>query len=161
MQCEICGKNDETMYKTNIEGSTMNVCINCRSLGKVMHEVRPETRRDLKNQKRVAETKVVVEKVILEKIRDDYANIIHKEREKRKMTQEEFSKMLNEKESLIHHIESGKNPPSLTLAKKLEKALRISLIETYEEKHKTIKTNTGELTLGDFIKIKEARKKQE
>lgn len=159
MQCEICGKNEETMYKTNIEGSIMNVCVGCRSLGKVMHEVRPETRKEQKIQKKAAEQKTVIEKVIIEKIKDNYPSIIRREREKRGMTQEEFSKMLNEKESLMHHLESGKTPPSLSLAKKLEKALRITLIEQYEEKHETIKTNTGELTLGDFIKIKEARKK--
>jgi len=62
---------------------------------------------------------------------------------------------MNEKESLIQKIESGHYEPSILLAKKIGRFLKIKLLEEHEEKHeKQSKSKTDSLTIGDFIKVK-------
>ena len=86
---------------------------------------------------------------------DDYPQIIKKSRESIGLTQKDFANKINEKESVIHKIETGTLEPSLELAKKLEKFLKIKLIEEHEESHEKFKKSKEEgFTLGDFIHVK-------
>ena len=72
------------------------------------------------------------------------------------LKQEDFANKINEKVSLIHHIETGRHEPSIELTRKLERFLRIKLIVEHEETHDTAKKEgrPESFTLGDFIKIK-------
>ena len=54
---------------------------------------------------------------------------IRNKRDELGLKQEDFAKMLNEKESIIHKLETGEFKPSLKLAKKLEKKFGLKLIE--------------------------------
>ena len=75
------------------------------------------------------------------------------------MTQKQFAKHTNLKESIIHKIETGSFEPSLKMARKLEKVLKVKLIEEKEEEVE-IKPKSNEkpssegMTLGDFIKVR-------
>ena len=52
-------------------------------------------------------------------------------------------------------MESGEFKPSIPLARKLEKFLRIRLVDKYAEKHETrAKSPKGILTIGDLIKVR-------
>jgi len=68
--------------------------------------------------------------------------------------------MLNEKESVIQHIESGKMKPSIPLGRKIEKKFDLSLIEYDNFVYEPKKTNTQKegFTLGDMIKIRKRKK---
>mgnify|MGYP001609896544 CR=1 FL=1 len=104
----------------------------------------------LERQKSTQEKEEKVEVLV-----EDYADIIKKKRESVGMTQKDFANKLNEKESIIHKLETGAFEPSLALAKKLEKLLGVKLIEEYTEKSEGMKKKMGEgFTLGDFIKLK-------
>ena len=71
------------------------------------------------------------------------------------LSQKDFASRINEKESMIHKIETGAFEPPLDLAKKLEKILGIKLVEEHLEKHEKFKrSKEGGFTLGDFIKVK-------
>ena len=157
MNCDICGK-EATLYKTDIEGSFLNLCQECAKMGDVMGEIKPlPTRKEIKKMKKEeAEPQFIDEnREIIQVITEDYANIIQRGREKKGLKQKDFARMIAEKESLVHTIESGKHKPSMPLARKLEKALNIKLVEQHEEKHgKLIKTGSGPLTIGDIIKTK-------
>lgn len=157
MNCDICGK-EANLYKTDIEGSLLNLCQVCAKMGAVMGEIKPlPTKKELRKMKKEEAEPLFIDenKEIIQVITEDYANIIKSAREKKGLTQKDFARMIAEKESLIHTIESEKHKPSMPLARKLEKALKIKLVEQHEEKHgKLVRTGSGPLTIGDIIKTK-------
>jgi len=151
MQCDICG-SEEILYKTNIEGTILNVCKSCSRFGEVISAVKVESKKE--KGKKIKEVEKEPEKEIIEIVVSDFADRIRKKREKLGLKQEDFAKKINEKESIVHKLETGEFKPSLDLARKLERILGIILIEQYEEEGKITKTETSELTVGDLIKIK-------
>ncbi|MBW2982481.1 multiprotein bridging factor aMBF1 [Candidatus Woesearchaeota archaeon] len=154
MQCDMCG-SEERLFKTNIEGTILNVCRACSKFGKVISEIKePEKIKP----KKIIITKSEPETEIIEIVVNDFAEKIRSRREKLGLKQEDFAKRISEKESVIHKLEIGEFKPSLELARKLEKTLNIKLIEEYEEEHKTsTKTDTEIPTIGDLIKIRKRK----
>lgn len=161
MICDLCGKSG-TLYKTEIEGSRVNACESCASYGKVLHEIKQEQPKKAGASKSASQNSsspgsVQKKPEIIQLIVKDYASKIKNARERKKIKQEDFAKMINEKDSLIHHLESGRMEPSMELAEKLEKALGIKLIEEMtlepEEEKRNMKAS-GPMTLGDLINIK-------
>ncbi len=154
INCDLCGKTEDGLVKAKIEGVELDVCPACSKFGKVIapvHRPGPKEQHKLfQNQARVKEREERVEMLI-----EGYASVIKRKRESIGLAQRDFASRINEKESTIHHIETGSLEPNLHLAKKLEKALGIKLIEEYEEKHESSKKEKAEgFTLGDFIKIR-------
>lgn len=84
---------------------------------------------------------------------DGYGKLIINERVKRGLTREEFSKKINEKESVIKRVEKEYMTPDNKLTEKIERFLKIELRKTYEEKSIEKKQIKGELTLGDVVEI--------
>ncbi|MEK6822893.1 MAG: multiprotein-bridging factor 1 family protein, partial [Nanoarchaeota archaeon] len=83
----------------------------------------------------------------------DYAARIRKARERTGLNQKEFAATLNEKESIVHKLETGTYEPPIDLARKLERMLHITLIE--EDKDAAVagpKTGGGGMTIGDIMK---------
>ena len=143
----MCGKQSNLVVAL-IEGVELNVCKECAKFGKILREAKPEKIKIKKEKPKPEKEKIQI-------IVDDFAEIIKNKREKIGLSQKDFAKKINEKVSLIHNIECGKFMPSIELAKKLEKALGIKIIEEYEEKHDRLKTEKAQgLTIGDVIKVK-------
>ncbi len=148
----MCGTETERLFKTNIEGSELNVCGGCSGYGKVISEIKIKAPKLKKAEK---EKKQDSEKELVFIIVSDYAEMIRKGREAFGLKQEDFAKKINEKQALIHKIETGHFKPNIDLARKLEKILKIKLIEQHEEAHEQpAKGKTDSFTIGDFIKIK-------
>lgn len=146
MNCEMCGA-DNAEYKAIIEGTELTVCFKCSKHGKILRK--PEV---IFKQKEFTRFKKQEEPEVVEKIIPDYGAKIRKARTRKNMTQEEFAKKLNIKESLLTKIENSAFKPSLPLAQKLEKVLKIRLIEEVEEtKIKIKKEETEAVTVGDLI----------
>ena len=157
MNCEMCGKKIDVYYEVNVEGSILKLCRECSSFGKVIKKSYVTPRVKKKANYIVKDTKKHQEKEeAIEIIIENYGNIIKSAREKMGLKQEELAKRLNEKESLISHIESGKKEPRMELAKKLENFFNIKLIETISEKEVVFKKEyeSDKLTIGDMIKIR-------
>jgi putative transcription factor len=129
----------------------MNVCKSCSSFGKVIGRVHvPLPKKKVEIKKDIPTKKEIVDVVV-----QDYAERIKKARESQNLTQKEFAKKVNEKESLIHKIETGSFSPNVDLARKLEHALHIKLVEKFEEEKPILPHEKGtELTIGDFVKIR-------
>ena len=148
MPCDMCGK-EGSLFIAEIEDSKMQVCKECSQYGK---NVRPVVKPRVESLNKI---KVPQRPEIMQIIVAGYAKIIRDAREKSAMKQEDFAKSINEKVSVIHHIETGKAKPSLELARKLEKALRVTLIEQYEDSGESVKASKSEnLTIGDMISFK-------
>ncbi len=146
----MCGSSGQ-LYTAKIEGAIMKVCNGCKQYGTVLDTPRSSKpvfkRRPQKPQFREEES--------TDRIVSDFDEVIKSARQKKGIDIEKFAKSLHEKESLLKHIESGKFKPSFKVAKKLEKALDILLIES-EIGGNEIPTaqHSGGMTIGDMIKIK-------
>ena len=151
MNCEMCGSEGK-LFKTLIESSELNVCKECSKYGKVISEIKTETKKKQRKEYRVT---TFPDKELIQIIVPNYAEKIKKRREELGLKQEEFAKKINEKESLIHKIETSQFEPNIMLARKIEKFLKINLVERYEEEHKkTEKSKTETFTIGDFLNKK-------
>lgn len=147
----MCGKETE-LFITSVEGTDLKVCQNCAKFGKIKTRAKPLEPPKKKKQVEIEEE----EPEIIQTISSDYALKVKNARESLKLKQEELAKKLNEKESVIHKIETGHYEPNIKLAKKLERFLKIKLVEEEEvnkEKQKASKSS-GPLTIGDILKIK-------
>jgi len=142
----MCGTEKE-LFECKIEGTYLNVCEICAQHGTIKKKVSEQPTKKDKN-KLINEQKVELIQMIV----PNYATIIKDKREELGLKQEEFAKRIAEKESVIHKLESGKIRPSISLARKLEKFLKIELVKQYEEKHESIhQTKTEGLTIGDLL----------
>jgi putative transcription factor len=157
MICDLCGKPGK-LYKVELEGSRVVACESCAKYGKVLHEVNTESpkKKEIVQERRENKSPEVVQIIV-----KDYASKIKNAREKQKILQEDFAKRINVKDSLLLHLESGKMEPNIELARKLEKALGIKLVDEMvlepEEKKDGLKPHSGPMTLGDLINIKKRK----
>ena len=144
----MCGKEDR-LFKTNVEGSILNLCKGCSKFGKVISVVREEVK---SVKKKLELKKERVEEYILA-IVSDYGSRIRKKREELGLTHDDFAKQIKEKASLIHKLEVNHFEPPMSLAKKIEKFLHIKLIEQQELKPSSLdKVKSKHFTIADFIK---------
>jgi putative transcription factor len=144
------------------------VCIECSKHGKVILHEEP----DLPTQKTASRTSVpravVMKKPVVpgveltQELTDGYANIIRAAREKLLLSHEDLGKKINEKASVLKHIETGKMAPNNLITTKLEHALKIKLLVpiTPEKTGSIPKTASKELTLGDLIEISQKKKEE-
>lgn len=150
MQCEMCGK-DTGLLKAVIEGTELKVCKDCGKFGKIIGRIRQEP----KAKKKKKEEKEEELPEIIQIIVPDYPKKAKQARESLGLKQKELAKKLNEKESIIHKIETGHYKPSIKLARKLEKFLKIKLVgEEQIEKDREKVVSSERITIGDIIKLK-------
>ena len=144
----MCGKEDRLVLAV-VEGSEIQVCQSCARYGQVLKPI-AAPKKVMTRAMKAIEAPVLVDMVV-----DNYSSIIRNKREQMRLKQSEFAKMVNEKESVIQNIETGKFTPPLALARKFEKILKVTLVEQYEDKNPKIARGEDEgLTLGDMIKIR-------
>lgn len=152
MQCELCGK-ETNLFKAVIEGTELKVCKECAGFGEIIGKIRPPVKE--KKKKAVKEKEESPE--IVQVMVPDYAKKVKTAREGLGLKQEGLAKKINEKESVIHKIETGHYEPNITLARKLERFLKIKLVEEQqiEKTEKKRKDLAAEgFTIGDIIKLK-------
>lgn len=145
----MCGSEGK-LYRAIIEDAQLKVCHECSKFGKVTGIIQQIPDKTIQN-----DVKREPEAEVMDVIVEDYAEKIRKKRESFGLKQEEFAKKINEKESLVQKIESGHFEPSINLAKKIQRFLKIKLVEEHEEKYeKQTSTKTDSFTIGDFINVK-------
>lgn len=143
MNCEMCGRKGE-LVRALVEGIELMVCSSCAGYGKRLQRVLLPIKRAPQPQREMQESVVA-----------DYASRIRKAREGLGKTQKEFAILIAEKESVVHHLETGSQEPDIKLARKLEKKLGIKLVKQEDEGAEGMrKTASRGLTLGDVIKMR-------
>ena len=149
MVCELCGKNDAVVSAV-VEGSELVVCDKCAKFGRVVGRIKTQAIALVKNPAK-DDFPMPAEVIVA-----DYGAKIRSAREKLGKTQEDFAKLVNEKASVIHKIETNRFEPSVELTRKIERVLKLKLVEKAESVTADFpksQKNAG-LTLGDFVKIK-------
>jgi len=145
--CELCGKKT-AVYNTEIEGTTMLVCEDCAHFGKVKPKSNVKILVQDKKKPEIREPEFLIVQ--------GYGAKVKNARERLGLKQEEMAKKLNERESLLHQIESEHFKPGSELARKLERELHIKIIEEIKDedadmKEKPKRKQSGELTIGDML----------
>jgi putative transcription factor len=159
MNCEMCGAKDQ-LFKTEIEGTEMNLCKNCSKFGKVISAVRipPKPKKSARHEEEKIEIMQRTPQEITEEIIENYPELISTKRQKLNLKQKELAIKMAEKESIIQKVEAGQFKPSIPLARKFERALGIKLIEEHIEEHKqAFRAKSEKMTIGDFMYIKKSK----
>jgi len=143
--CEMCGKSKELVV-ADIEGVELKVCDVCARFGTIRRKVNIIYPVSRPMQREESSFKVV----------DNYAALLHAARHKKGLTQEEFAKLLQEKESVVVHWEAGSAKPQIDSARRVGRILGINVIEQDITAAMKIESGkkTEELTLGDFVKVR-------
>ncbi|MDO9538074.1 MAG: multiprotein bridging factor aMBF1 [Thermoplasmata archaeon] len=165
MICELCGSDVSRTKLVMVEGAAVNVCSKCEKFGSsgavkakngtvLLPNVaeRLDSREKRRTERDIYQTTGELELAL------DYNTRIRMARQKFGMTHEELAKLISEKKSIIIKIEAAEMRPNDKLVSRLEKALKISLMEVVENAGETKKAEYSRgLTLGDFIKVKEKK----
>lgn len=149
--CEMCGKDGQLLV-AEIEGAEMKVCSGCAKYGKIKPNVfsRNDSGRNFTSRnkpiKEAPEFKLI----------GNFSEKIKFARDARNLTQEEFARLINERESISSKWERGELKPSIETAKKLEKVLGLILVikEEHSSEKIEVEKKSSELTLGDFVKVR-------
>jgi putative transcription factor len=153
MSCELCGKPIlGKPVRVWIEGSQLMVCSQCSRYGSVVKPkavTRPQQVVKRKELSMGFETTVLV---------SNYNVLIRQARESMGLTQADLAKLIGEKESIVRRLESRRMAPTLELARKIEKVLKIKLYEETRQEREPPKPQGFQLTLGDVAVIKERNK---
>lgn len=173
VECELCGqKIVGKTFKVTVEGVTLTICQICymRFLSRkpLKHvTVFPYISKKQFKEPRIPTSTYQRKTPSTGKIRssleyeyevvEDYAERIRKAREKLGWSSEVLAQKVREKESVIRRIELGKLKPTLELAKKLEKILKISLLEPIVSEYTVRGRFKEDLTLGDIVVIRKKR----
>jgi putative transcription factor len=164
--CEICGcRIYNNSQKIIIDGAVLIVCQRCAKT-KTSYSAYKQEKRELPRKMLGRNTKSIVTKTKLDEDRydvvEDYAARIKSKREELGLTTEILARQINEKESVIKRIESGRFKPDIHLAKKLEKALKITLLIPQEQIASKMEYEKlyidQSITLGDIVELKENKK---
>ncbi len=164
MRCEVCGRKIHSEpVRAEIEGAKLTVCVECSKHGKViLHEEadvsQPSPTKSTMHLPVIMRKPPVAQVQLSQEIVEGYANKIRTAREKLGLSVEDLGKKINEKASLLRHIETGKVAPNNSLANKLEHVLKIKLLVPVEnEKVQAAPKVANEgLTLGDLIDMSES-----
>ena len=161
MGCDMCGADGE-LFVCAVEGVDMQLCNNCKIYGEIKRriptakEIIKEEKRSIREERRpTTRTTNTINEQSTEIVIEDFGKKIKVAREARGLTQEELAKRLAIKESKLHKYETGSFVPTMDMIHSLERALGITLTESYVEKKQEInRTTSGPLTIADMIKRK-------
>ena len=150
--CEVCGVQIRgPVYRALVDGVEMNLCPSCYY--KLSRSGRARLVKRRAERKRI--TRVRRPRIEMYDLVSDYNDRIREAREARGLTTSVLAQKLRISESMLKKIEAGKMKPTIDLAKRIEKLLKIELLtptEIEEEEYES-PPPTG-LTLGDIVVVR-------
>lgn len=118
--CEICG-NGPAEIKIKINNTILSVCQLCAKYGTIIEDNKTKSQKAIPKQVQQQES---AEEMLL----DNFGKIIERARLEKGLNQKEFAAQLNIPLNVLKLAEAGKRLDLIT-AKKIEKALKVKLIE--------------------------------
>ena len=119
LYCDICGKSP-VRAQILIEGAKLLACGACMRSGKILIRFDEEPKVAPVEKSPMESSEEIVE---------GYGRSIKNAREKLQLPLSVVAERINEKESFLHAIEGERLPPTIEVARKLEKELGIKLVE--------------------------------
>ena len=169
-QCEMCGKNVSTRTYT-VQGARMNLCMDCSRFGDEYNDPRASSggrsssgtsdaviQQRLEKREKRRQTKDIYSGSETTELRADYGRVIRQAREKKWPNLKDFAESIGEKQLTLSKIEAQTLTPDDKIVAKLEKALGITLREAVSSGGTTGSSQTGGMTLGNFIRVEEKKK---
>lgn len=159
MPCEMCGRNDH-LIEADVEGVELLVCSACSKYGSIK---KGKTNYSNGSSGYVnngyAGRSITAKNEIEKRVVNDFASIIRKEREKRGMSQEDFAKFIQERQSFVAKWETGSVLPEISTAQRLGKIFNKNLIveDVMSKVNLDLeipKKKSDVFTLGDFVKVR-------
>jgi len=126
LTCEVCGRPVTTANRIVIDGAVLRVCQNCAVKGTSLGSQPPKPIPFRFGPVHPAHHDSIAESEF--EIDPDYNVIVKQAREKMGLTLEALGRAINEKPSVISHVESKKLKPDPILARKLMHQLRVNLL---------------------------------
>ena len=144
--CEMCGREGADL-RAEVEGVVMQLCVSCARHGRVLAQPKQVLPAVIRTE---APEMMVVE---------EYGALLRKSREQVGMTQEEFAKHVQERESVVAKWEQGTLKPGVETAQRLGKKLGLALVvkSAIEVGSAAKRGASEELTLGDFVKVRKRK----
>jgi putative transcription factor len=150
LNCELCGSNIRgEVQVVNIDGGIFRVCKGCSKLGTAARVPKPAPRpQHVSSDGGYAprSSNVIIKPRVSSPgpssnynesedmiLREDYSKVIKSARELLGIKQDELGMKINEKPSVISHLEAGTIKPTDALARKLEHFLKIELFVPAED----------------------------
>jgi putative transcription factor len=147
-ECEVCGKEAKSLFLVEIEGAQMIVCTRC-SKGKAILK-------EYKGEEKAVQAGQHVSQREEDTVIENYGNAIRKARDRLGLPLKVLAERINEKESTLVRIEKAEMLPEDKIARKLEKALGIQLVEKQAVEGKRYQGQKSEsLTLGDAAMLED------
>jgi putative transcription factor len=163
--CSECAKHGKVIYPGEenrapkspflivASGSSINSApTGSTSVSSTGKTAKPKKKPPVANKKLNLAVKVEITQELVE----GYAALIRVAREKLGYSHEDLGLKINERASVLKHIELGKMEPNNLLANKLERLLKVTLLVPIEEEKASPVSVVGknqEMTLGDLIEI--------
>ncbi len=147
--CEMCGR-EASLVSADVEGVELKVCPVCTRYGTTNKNQGGSSGRSHSSGHKQQNKEEVEWKIV-----DNFSALIKSAREEKDMTQEDFAKFINERESILSKWEQGTLKPRIFVARRLGQTLGMNLVtkDTSEKVELTKeKSSANEFTLGDFIK---------
>jgi len=141
MLCEMCGKDVEATSRVKVEGSVLNVCVDCAHFGRPVDPPtvpattsagsrlapRPGGASRGPGGGRSLQERDLYQEIGEMELAPDWARRIRVARETLRWTPEDFGKKLNEKKSVVLKLESGSFHPPDDLVRRIERLLKVRL----------------------------------
>ncbi len=177
--CELCGTpiRRRDAVRIVLEGAVLLVCPRCASRvrsRKASSQSNPRipstgvkhsmTRQTPRTVSRTSTSRRRISRRIIESLEvvPDYASRVRSARQRLGWTTRILAEKVGEPESVIKRIEDGRLMPTIDMAMRLEKVLKIKLLQPVVEDEEEISKYTGrvdtELTLGDIANIRVRKK---
>lgn len=144
MECELCGR--KALKKGKMEGVIVNVCSNCEGFCEKIMEIKEEPKKIIRKEE--------IQEISLD---PKFSEKIKRAREKLALTREQLANKIMEKESIIVRLEQNKMRPTEKIARKLESALKIKILNFAVESTIHKASPPKELTLGDIVVVKKKK----
>lgn len=172
MECEVCGKEIYgKAYRAVIDGAKLFVCPECAQFSTaVWKRGSREPAITKKTPEYPASQLSTFRRSIPSRLPkgldlvEGFGQRIRMGRVKLKLSHEDLSRKIGAKVSVLRKLETGKMVPDQALAKRLERFLRIKILQSPSETSKLEEgfvKKPSELTLGDIVIIQKRRVEEE